>query len=78
MPKYNLQGTIQDITISRNNTKIQLTRNNRRNNNHKEQCQDTTYRAQSINKLTVNNARNTDHKEQYKNKTYREQYKNKT
>ena len=38
MPKYNLQGTIEDITISRNNAKIQLTGNNRRNSDHKEQC----------------------------------------
>ena len=46
MPRYNLQGTIEEITITRNNAKIQLTGNNRRNNNHKEQCQNTTYREQ--------------------------------
>ena len=39
MPKYNLQGTIEEITTTRNNVKIQLTGNNRRNNNTKEQCQ---------------------------------------
>ena len=71
-------GTIEEILIRGNNAKIQLIRNNTRNNNHMEQCQDTTYREQSINKLRVNNTRNTDHKEQYKNKTYREQYKNET
>ena len=78
MPRYNLQGTIEEITITRDNAKIQLTGNNRRNNNHKGQCQDTTYREQSIKQLTVNNTRHTDHKEQYKNQTYREQYKSKT
>jgi hypothetical protein len=46
MQKYNLQGTIEDITISRNNIKIQLTGNNRRHNNPKEQYQNTTYREQ--------------------------------
>jgi hypothetical protein len=39
MSRYNLQGTIEEITITRNNTKIQLTGNNTRNNNHKEQYQ---------------------------------------
>ena len=47
MPKYNLQGTIEEIAITRNNAKIQLTENNTkikltwnntRNTNHKEQC----------------------------------------
>jgi hypothetical protein len=46
MPKYNLQGTIQDITISRNNTKIQLTGNNRRNSDQKEQYKNTTNKQQ--------------------------------
>jgi hypothetical protein len=46
MPKYNLKGTIQDITISRNNAKIQLTGNNTGLNNLKEQYQNTTYREQ--------------------------------
>jgi hypothetical protein len=46
MQKYNLQGTIEDITISRNNIKIQLTGNNTRHNNLKEQYQNTTYREQ--------------------------------
>jgi hypothetical protein len=46
MQKYNLQGTIEVITITRNNAKIQLTGNNTRHNNHKEQRQITTYREQ--------------------------------
>jgi hypothetical protein len=40
------QGTIEEILIRRDNAKIQLIRNNTRNNNHKEQYQNTTYREQ--------------------------------
>jgi hypothetical protein len=40
------QGTIEEILIRGNNAKIQLIRNNTRNNNHKEQYQNTTYREQ--------------------------------
>jgi hypothetical protein len=46
MQKYNLQGTIEDKTIPRNNIKIQHTGNNRRNSDLKEQYQNTTYREQ--------------------------------
>jgi hypothetical protein len=50
--KKNLHGTIQEILITRNNTKIQLTENNTkiklkvyipRNTNHKEQYKHKTY-----------------------------------
>ena len=40
------QGKIEEILIRENNAKIQIIRNNTRNNNHMEQYQNTTYREQ--------------------------------
>ena len=65
------------IQLAGKTSEKQLTRENARNTNHKEQYKNKTYREHYKQKqLTRKNVRNTNHKEQRKNKTYRNDTRN--